>query len=159
MLTSSPWMVSLTLWGCWYCSYSTSYWIFSSLLLNVNKQVSIFNNKFFNICKNFIRHDTITCDKKSLDLLKSKVFFLSRVFYSGLSKGCVEKKTVKEKNTYKNLLQKKINVNISQKFNASKSKLQNLLEFSEANITKRFYEKYLILEQTRSVIQIFRKLS
>ena len=94
--------------------------------LDVNKQVSVFNETIMNIFENFIPHETITCNDKDPPWMNKQIKTLTA-----------------EKNAlYKSLKQRLVNSKLLDKLDALQAKLQNLIHPLVLNAIGLYYRLF-----------------
>ena len=93
--------------------------------LDVNKQVSVFNETIMNIFENFIPHETITCNDKDPPWMNKQI-----------------KTLFAEKNAlYKRLKQRMVISQLLDKLDALQAKLQSSINFFQFNYCRKISKK------------------
>ena len=95
--------------------------------LDVNKQVSVFNETIMNIFENFIPHETITCNDKDPPWMNKQI-----------------KTLIAEKNAlYKHLKGRMVNSKLLDKLDALQAKLQSSINFFQLKYYRKISKKFI----------------
>ena len=102
-------------------------WEKSLFNLDVNKQVSVFNETIMNIFENFIPHETITCNDKDPPWMNKQI-----------------KTLIAEKNAlYKHLKGRMVNSKLLDKLDALQAKLQSSINFFQLKYYRKISKKII----------------